>query len=193
MSRTLVLFACMVWLAGCASAPPLTDHDPKADFSRLATFGWLQADPVAATQAADDQVSPLNRQRIADAIEQQLAAGGFRKAAEGTTPDFLVSFAVGIRQRTEVSTAPETRVWFGYWGWPYHVGADVDVRQYDEPRLAIDMYDGTSRKPIWHGESRAPLYLGRPEQARAAIPAVVKTIVVQFPPKVGAASVTPAR
>ncbi|MFM1886004.1 MAG: hypothetical protein RL026_1161 [Pseudomonadota bacterium] len=181
--RHLALLVVVSLLAACASSPPLTDHDPRADFSRLKTYAWLQADPVAATQSADDQVSPLNRQRIADAIERQLAAAGFTRAAADTTPDFLVSFAVGLRQRTEVSHYPESRWWFGYWSRPYGFGTDIDVRQVDEPRLSIDIYEGTSRKPVWHGQSRGRLPFEDPKRIEAAITPAVAAILGQFPPR----------
>ena len=39
--------------------------------------------------------------------------------------------------------------YYGWWGRPYW-GRDVDVRQYREGTLSIDLFDVRTHRPVWH-------------------------------------------
>lgn len=101
-------------------------------------------DPLITPRESAVQASPLNRRRIVEAIESQLASKGFRKAADTSGADFILSFTVGARERIDVQSYPVR--YRGYWGWGgAYVGYEANVSTYREGTLAIDIFDARSR------------------------------------------------
>jgi hypothetical protein len=131
-------------LAGCATTGlrAQSDHDPAQDFSQYRTYTWIAEDPLVTPRGQPVQVSPLNRQRIVNAVENELAAKGFQKTNDAGSADFVVSYTVGARGRLDVASYPSTYGGPWRWGWPYF-GREVDVRMYTEGTLSIDIFDGS--------------------------------------------------
>jgi hypothetical protein len=178
-----VLLLCTLALLGACVAPqPRTDFDPKADFTSLHSFAWLAEDPLFQPRDSDNAVSLLNRRRIVESIESTLVARGFVKAASRDSADFTLSYTIGTRDRLWVSSYPD-RYGHGWgWGWPGY-GRDMDVRSYTEGRLAIDVLDGRSHQPIWHGVSSGELSVTDLELSGERIPRAIAAILAQFPPR----------
>jgi hypothetical protein len=183
MNRKLLVIAAVLLLAGCASQMRVrTDFDPKADFSNYRTFAWMSDDPLIGADDESKSVSPLNRQRIVNAIEAQLIAKGFQKAADRNSADFVLSYTVGARDRIDLDSYPVPYRGPWTWGWPPYA-RDVDVTTYREGTLAIDIFDGRTRQPVWHGA--ATKRITEQDVARAAeqIPPAVRDILANFPPR----------
>jgi hypothetical protein len=95
-----------------------------------------------------------------------------------------VDFTIGARERTDIQSypAPYTGWWYGgWWGYSYW-GTAVDVRQYREGTLSIDLFDAHSHKPVWHGWARKELSRADMEQSEAPIRAAVAAVLSRFPP-----------
>jgi hypothetical protein len=59
----------------------------------------------------------------------------------------------------------------------------VDVFSYTEGSLSIDILDGPTRQPIWHGVSRLSLSNREMDTAGERLPRAITTILAPFPPR----------
>ena len=86
-----------------------------------------------------------------NAAQAALIAKGFTFVEDRKDADFVVSFTMGARDKIRVNNYPVhyrgPTPW--EWGAPYHT--EVDVRNYTEGTLAIDIFDVQARSPVWHG------------------------------------------
>ena len=175
--------ATLALLAACATPRPRTDVDPAANFSRLHSFVWLAEDPLFQPGDGDRAVSLLNRRRVVEAIEATLLARGFEKAGSRDAADFTIVYSVGTRERVSGTSFGDGfyRPWL--WGWPYY-GRDtgMDVRSDIEGRLAIDVLDAASKKPVWHGVSGDTLGALDLDQSGVRLVRAAQTVLAQFPP-----------
>jgi hypothetical protein len=181
-SLLIIGTACALMSSGCATTLQAhSDHDASQNFSGYHTYAWLADQPMIAPPDQLARVSPLNRRRIEQAIENELAAKGFQKAADPAAADFAVSYTVGGRDRVDVYSYPQPYAGPWRWGAPYF-GHDVDVTMYREGTLAIDVFDGKSHQPVWHGWASKRIGEQDLKHAAELIPPAVATIMQDFPP-----------
>lgn len=159
-----------------------SDFDRSHDFSGYRTFAWIDDDPMVAPSGSDVRVSPLNRRRIVEAIEKELRAKGFELTHDRAAADFVVAYTVGARDRIDADSYPVPYRGRWRWGGPYF-GSDVDVDTYTEGTLAIDIFDGKSRQPVWHGWATRRVRESDAEQAAALIEEAVRRVLADFPPQ----------
>jgi hypothetical protein len=72
--------------------------------------------------------------------------------------------------------------YYGWWGRPYW-GRDVDVRQYREGTLSIDVFDVRTHRPVWHGWAKKELSQSDIDRSDVAIRSAVESVLQMFPPK----------
>ena len=183
MKSLLLAAAGALLVTGCATTMEAhSDHDASQNFSRYRTFAWMADEPMIAPPEEVARVSPLNRQRIVNAIESELGAKGFLKTADRSAADFVVSYTVGARDRIDVQSYPAPYGGAWRWGWPYF-GHDVDVRTYTEGTLAIDVFDGMTHQPVWHGWASKRVTTHDVRHAAEQIPPAVAEILKDYPPR----------
>lgn len=179
-SLVAVAAACLV--TGCASQLEVqSDHDTAQSFTAYHSFAWLTDQPMMGPADEVARVSPLNRRRIEEAIEAQLVLKGFEKTADRSNADFVVSYTVGTRDRLDVASFPAPYRGPWPWGRPYF-GHDVDVTMYQEGTLAIDVFDGHTHQPVWHGWGTKRITEHDVKHAAEQIPPAVAAILRDFPP-----------
>lgn len=184
--RTWVLFAvavlvpAMLALTGCETLRVGSDYDRSAAFSTYHTFTWLPrrnygvANPLVVERARDDIKSALERK-------------GYRYVAEADQADFAVDFTIGARERVNVRTYPTPYAgpwgWYGprWWGYRYW-GTGIDIYRYREGILAVDVFDGRTHRPVWHGWARKPLSREDMEHSASPIRKAVDAVLARFPP-----------
>jgi hypothetical protein len=182
--KTWTWIAALVLLAGCATTlTARSDYDRSKDFSGLRSYAWITDDPIVTPPGEASPVSPLNRRRIVEAVDAALLRKGYTRAVGPDTADFIVSYTVGARDRITVDAWPAPYRGWGSWRWPYAGRRDVDVRSYTEGTLAIDIFDGPSRAPLWHGWATRRITERDIAEADARIREAVDIIVAQFPPR----------
>jgi hypothetical protein len=160
-------------LCGCGSIPTTYDFDPAADFTRLKTYAWW-SESRKAEQPPTEGTSPLVMERIRRAGDRQLAARGFRRVE--SRPDFLVIPGTQSRQRTRVY---ERSVGYGYHYW----GGPVDVYQYEEGSLILDVVDAKTDRLLWRGVGSAAIPESpKPDEITKIVDAVVEAVLKNFPP-----------
>jgi hypothetical protein len=175
-------WAALTALAACATAPVARhDFDPAANFSGYRTFAWVSDNPLILPDGRSPEISALNLQRIVTAIENELAGKGYRKTADGESADFAVAFTVGTREKVNFESYP--LAWRGRWYWQSgYWDYAVRARTYTEGVLAIDIFDGRSRAPAWHGWTSRRITERERSDPATAIREAVAAILAPFPP-----------
>jgi hypothetical protein len=142
------MLTCMWLMTACAAIPVGSDRYDSADFSPYRTYGWINEEPMIHPASVGQQVSALTSRRIREAIEAELSAKGYRKADGTAQADFVLAFSVGTQDRLDAESYPVP--YNGPWQWERRQDA-VEVHTYREGTLSIDVFDGASKQPIWHG------------------------------------------
>lgn len=183
IGTSLLLLATILLLTACETLHVGSDHDPAADFSRYHSFAWM---PPHAQRA--ESSNPLVVQRAHDAIEAALIGKRYSPAGDPAQADFVVDFTIGSRERADVRSYPApyggafVRGGPYWWGTPYW-GNEVDLRQYREGTISVDVFDAQSHRPVWHGWARKELTRTDIEHSQGSIREAVDSILATFPPK----------
>ncbi len=178
MRRAVLTLIGVLALGACATLQTGSDFDRSVSFAPYRSFAWLP-------RSHPDSPNPLNVQRVQDAIRAELEAKGLRLEADVGRADLAVDFTVGAAERTDITTYP---VEFGggwRWGGGYF-GNEIDVHQYQEGTLVINLFDARGHRPIWHGWARKPL--SRQDLADPGPPlrAAVAAVLARYPPAAAA-------
>lgn len=167
-------------LASCASMQVGSDYDRGASFVGYKTFAWMPRTNYGT-------LNPLVVQRARDSIRSVLGNRGFKFVDEPADADFVVDFTIGAHQRTDIRSYPvpyaDPVLWtrHGWWGYRYW-GDQVDVRQYREGVLSIDVFDGKTRRPVWHGWAKKELSSEDIAHSEGSIHTAVVAVLEKFPP-----------
>ena len=163
-------------LAACS-----TNTKPRiaSDYDKSTQFGSFHKFTVLERPHPSMHSSPLVEQRTYEAIRQGLSAKGFSYVSEVAEADFAVDFSVGAQDRLDVQSYPSH--WAGPWG-PGAWGNEVDVHQYQEGTLAIDIFDVRNRKAVWHGSAKKELSQSEMEHSEGPIREAVTEVLAGFPP-----------
>ncbi|HWE23449.1 MAG TPA: DUF4136 domain-containing protein [Myxococcales bacterium] len=165
----------MLAFAACKTAHVSSDYDHGTQFSSFHTFTMVSR-PHPSAQ------NPLAVQRTTDAIREELTRKGFVYVEDATQADFAVDFSIGAQDRLDVSSTPAAG-WAGPWFSGRFSGNEVNVRQYQEGTLSIDVFDMHSRKAVWRGSGKKELSQSEVEKTSTVIREAVTSVLADFPPK----------
>jgi hypothetical protein len=177
-------------LAGCSAPAPMIDFDPAYNFSQDRTFAFISEHPLIRGEGAEGG-NPLVEGRLVQITENILTARGFTRVSNPEEADLAVGFTLGGREKIQVNSYPEHyRGGYGGWGWGggYHGGyggysaQSVDVRQYTEGVLSVDIYDPQERRPVWHGRATRRITQKLQENLEQTLEEVLGSIFAAFPP-----------
>jgi len=131
--------------------------------------------------------NPVNEARLRSAITAHLASVGVQPVA-GDNADCLVGYGIGAE--SDIAGAyPVGWGWgwgYGYgWGWRHGVyggywGWD-EPYIYHEGIIAVDLYDGRSKQPIWHASVNQSLYGVTGPDAEKKIDQAVAALFTKYP------------
>jgi hypothetical protein len=137
--RTLMCGGLLLLCTGAATAQTVqTDYDRSFNLAALKTFDFYRQDrrpddPLAA--------SPLNERRINGALDAQLKAAGFSRAAAGQA-DFMVAYFVTTQRGLDIQD--------NRWGLLGRRGS-INVEQVTEGTLVVVFVDRATRQEVWRG------------------------------------------
>src|SRR5260221_885256 len=94
--QSLLLGGTLLALGAC-SRPARTDINPNLSVTSCHTYAFAD-EHVANTDQPSAFGSPLNAERLRQAIEANMSARGIQKAADRKSADCVVGFAMGSRQ-----------------------------------------------------------------------------------------------
>lgn len=168
-------------LAGCSSYDIKYDYDMDTNFNAYKTYKWIPRTISDASGSATKAVqsNTLLDQRIRRAVDTQLAAKGFTQTEEN--PDVMVVYHTGLANKVDVTDWGYTYAG-SYWGGG--MGRSVDVYQYTEGTLIVDIVNASSKQLAWRGSATGVVDPGRtPEQMEARLNDVAARIFANYPPK----------
>lgn len=155
--RIFALGALILTLGACETSPSIsTDVTPGTNFASYRTYHWVEIAPGAG-------MNPVALERMRQGIERALVAKGYSSANPG---DLTVIMTVAGKERVDVHS----------WG---RFGQNVDTYRYTEGTLAVDVFDTTTARPVWHGEAVQNIDPGRTDPA--VVDAAVAGVMAQFP------------
>jgi len=173
--RLSLTASCIALLSvACSSLRVGSDYDHSAGFANYHTYAWLPRAHYAG-------VNPLVAKRAKDAIDAELKSRGYAPAEDPTKADFVVNFTIGARDRLDVQSYPTAYRGAWRWGLGYY-GEQVDVRQYREGTLAIDVFDGATHQPVWSGWATKEISQSDQERSTEALRNAAASVLARFPP-----------
>ena len=190
-AATIILASALATLvSGCSTLEVSYDYDPKADFSGLSTYQWLD-EPQKPTGDPRIDGNTILRDRIHLAVDSELRARGFTKVS--ADPDFLVAYHVSLDRRQSVQTLNS---YYGYGpGWGYGYGAayrpgfwggapETYVYEYEEGTLILDIVDPKNKELMWRGSATDEVsFKSTPEKDQTQLNKAVQELLEHFPPK----------
>jgi Domain of unknown function (DUF4136) len=178
--RIRLLLAQLLLLGvGCSSIQTHSDYDHRIDFSHYRTFSWISEHPMID---APQSVSPLTEGRVELAIIDVLKDKGIMFVPNANDADMVVAFTVGSRQKLRVDTTDYPVGYRGPFMWGVGYYQDIDVREYTEGRLSIDIFDTKLHQPVWHGYGTKSITGADQNNPAPVIQKAVAAILKPFPP-----------
>ena len=153
--------------AGLYADKHSVDADKDADYSQFHSFAIRQR---VINSKKPELNSPLTRDRITDAIRDQLTAKGLQAGAQ--QPDLVVNFRFGAADKKEVDSWP-----VGRWG----RGRAYEVNRFTEGTLVVDLIARDGRTLVWRG-----IYTDDEKDAAKLAKKLdgdVKKLFEEYPPK----------
>jgi hypothetical protein len=166
----------LLWFVGCSSISVTQDYDTSINCSDYKPYEW----GTAKNPNDVPQKNQLVLERVYKAIDNTLGSKGFTKVT--SNPDFVVHPHAGTQEKTDVQN------WgYGYGGWwgagPYG-GRNIDVTQYTEGTLYIDMVDMKKNQLIWRGVGTGILGdPSTPDESTKNVNNAVAQVLKNFPPQ----------
>ena len=167
-------------LTACATSlpKPVIDYKPDYDFYGIKTYAFAPGQSVG--------MSTLIGSRVETAIIDELSAKGIQ-LVEPDTADVLVRLMVVTQNKQDIRTYDRHYGGGAYDCWRCGMypqrATEVQVRNYTEGTLVIDLIDAKMDRAVWHAISRGKLGKHKsPEERKANVKAVVGNILANFPP-----------
>jgi len=179
--RYAYVAAIALMLGACVSQRNWMDYDESAMFSGYHTFAWMPREHHASRDA-------LVAARARGAIEAELVSKGYTHVPDPQDADFIIDYTIGPRDRVDPQWyphpyfVPDLTVYSEWWGYRYW-GLQIDLHQYREGTLALDVFDPVSRMPVWHGGAGKELTSSHKASSEASIRAVAQAVLQSFPPR----------
>jgi hypothetical protein len=171
--RMFVTTVCLALFATVASAQNVTyDFDRSADFSRFRTYAWVQGTSV------NDE---LNHQRIARAIDAQLAAKGLVKVEKNANPDLLVAYHASF------DTSLQITGFSSGWGAYRFAGSRSGSARADEilvGTIVVDLVNASTQAIVWRGKATKDIDVKASADKRdKSINKAAEKLFKNYPPK----------
>lgn len=159
-------------LGGCARVKFGSEHDATANFSTYRSYAWVTDElTLIGAGMGDPRIrNEDNERRIRAEVDAALAAKGLEKV-DREQADLIVAFVVGTREQLRLEGGGST----------YSFLTTKDAQStYYQGSLSIDLFDGASKRQVWHGWVSKPLEAD--DDPETIIKAAVTRILAQFPP-----------
>jgi len=177
MRLTKLMILPIVLLMGACSTTytPNTDQSSSYDFSTVKTFSVIGDD-----HNNNSLISDINRERIDIAVTTALIQQG-KQEDNIKSADVLISYFIVTKDKIKVnSNFNGSYNRFGYYG--MGGGSHINVRNYVEGTLVIDVIDNQSQKIVWRSSLTKTLKHYENNQERdEAVTKAVNSMMSQLP------------
>lgn len=174
--RIVLAGVALLVLAACSSLPSVrTEYDRQVDFSRYRTFGFFD---VVGTDRGGYQT--LVTQTLKAATRRQMEARGYRYSED--KPDLKINFNARLTDRFNVTRTPvPPSEYYGYRSYATWRAYDIEVDQFTEGTLNIDVVDAARAQLVWEGIATGPVTARVYSNRQAAIEQAVERIFLKYP------------
>jgi len=151
------LLACLA----LACTPGVEAHSivlPGYDLSRFETFSFGAAEDAPPDFHASPRTAEV-RSRVRQIVASLLRDRGFVEKPEGG--DFLVQIACGRREREVERMVPVPHPLPKRPGW----FEEHELEDLVEGALVVDVFDGKTHEPVWHGAARVEVQSDRVDES----------------------------
>lgn len=172
--KTLASITILAILAGCSpQIRVFSDYDPDYDLWTYSTFDWGQK--VNIEQGKNPlHYNELNDKRIKLAVQEQMAAHGYRLTCDN--PDLILHYHIIVDHQSVVTTEP-----LGYRYGDYWTRMNTNVYSYREGTLILDLMDTKTDHLVWRGWAVTTIDNVNPEKVEPLVKAAVEKIFRKFP------------
>lgn len=142
MRKTVAIFGVLVLVTAAVGFAGISvDHDKGVDFSKFKSFAITEANPPE---------NPLMRERLIDAIVEDLEGKGLTRVEEGFDLEVVVHASTDTEQRVSESNwgYGGYRGWYGWAGWGT---TTVNVTNIQVGTLMLDIVASDENKLVWRG------------------------------------------
>jgi hypothetical protein len=176
----MALVGAALLASGCSSISVKHDFDTQADFTTYATYVWLEQPTTAVGDAkAAQRVNTLLDKRIRSAVDAELTARGM--SLDANDPDLLIVYHTGLDRKVDVQDWGYSYPRYPYGGW---YGGQVDVYEYEEGTLIVDLIDAKSDQLVWRGTATKVIdETASAEQREANLREVITRLFENYPPR----------
>ncbi|PLX79791.1 MAG: hypothetical protein C0615_01905 [Desulfuromonas sp.] len=182
LTKTVCRISCLLIIllvSGCSGITVSQDYSSARELAGLRFYAWSSEQQPRTGDARVD--TPLLDSRIRSAIDNTLAARGYRQA-DSDHADFLVSYQYSLHQRVR-GTSDHASIGFAGRHSFFGFGTGTTISDYNEGLLLIDFLDRTGRTTLWRGKGSRPIATHtEPEKLTHQINEMVHKIIDQFPP-----------
>ena len=172
-----------VLLTGCATIKVGHHQDESVSLDFYQSFSWITDDPLILGAGDGAKISPLAKKKIVDSIAATIRDKGYTYTADRSKADFIVSYTIGTREKIDASSYPHD--YTGEWSWHLHgrgyYSTEVVHRYYTEGTLGIDIFDGKTKEPVWHGWASKTISSSDRADPSPAIKKAVEGVLALFP------------
>jgi hypothetical protein len=178
-------------LSGCATQFPVaTDYDAQYSFADKTRYAIIIPDDIKTTR------NDLLRKRIEQALHRELQNRGWQETDQDQAQIWVSYFATSEKQQ-DIRTWNNYNAYYGYARcyrcyYPAPMATtEVQVVDYIESSLLVDMIDPTSNTLKWRGSTRNKVTTSTADNMTVTerterINNAVAAILAQFPPAPGA-------
>jgi hypothetical protein len=171
-----IVFSLIIQMA-TAQVKTTYDYDGSVDFSQYKTFKFTE-------DALNYEMQQLNRNRLIEAIREQLISKGFQESQDA---DVLLNFYINAHQ--EQRQTANTNYYGAGGRYAYRWGGGfstttIDVESYIAGTVFIDLIDAERNELVWQGRGAGTFQENiSPEKREKRINKGVAKIFKKYPPK----------
>ena len=177
MPRAFGMLALAMAVIACSSVKVQTEYDKAANFKGYRTYAWIpqQPGPEQAPAARDPRI----REAVIRGVDDGLAAKGLIKAEPNASADLLVAVHGWAVNRIDVRNYGYAYGPTPYGIYPALATREVEVREYRDGTLLIDLIDAGTKQMVWRGTATDTFQPGT--EVSEVSKAIQKTLE-QYPP-----------
>ena len=140
---SVLLFSIVV---SCSGVKVYTDYDKDININDYQTFQWLPFEAIEGKGVNPLYYNELNDKRIKAAVDQQLLERGFKRE-DSTVAQLVLHYHIILESKaTPITLDSDEHQYSAQWS-----QRNVDVYQYTEGTLIIDLMDQEKDMIVWRG------------------------------------------
>jgi Domain of unknown function (DUF4136) len=176
MKKMLLLpLALMAFFISCGpTVRVFSDYDKDVNITAFKTYAWLDAKAIEGKGINPIYYNELNDKRIKTAINTEMTARGYRLLDNNA--ELELHYHIVVEDKTTVTNEP-----WSYNFSPYWINRRVNVYQYREGTLIVDMMDKKTNMLVWRGWATDVITQSAAKDPQTAITKAVQAIYKKYP------------